>query len=55
MFIFFQDQSRVWTAASQQYKVDNQPLATYHKAVVSFHFITNISPRKLIYTANAQM
>ena len=26
--IFFQDESRVWTAASQQHKVDNQPLAT---------------------------
>ena len=26
--MFFQDQSRVWTAASQQHNVDNQPLAT---------------------------
>ena len=27
--IFFQDKSRVWTAASQQHLVDNQPLATF--------------------------
>ena len=27
--IFFQDKSRVWTAASQQHQVDNQPLATF--------------------------
>ena len=27
--IFFQDQSRVWTAASQQHKVDNKPVATF--------------------------
>ena len=27
-FMFFQDQSKAWTAASQQHKVDNQPLAT---------------------------
>ena len=26
--IFFQDQSRIWMATSQQHKVDNQPLAT---------------------------
>ena len=32
--IFFQDQSRVWTAASQQHKVDNKPLAFSLKAVV---------------------
>ena len=28
MSIFFQDESRVWTAASQQHKVDNQPSVT---------------------------
>ena len=28
MSIFFQDWSRVWTAVSQQHKVDDQPLAT---------------------------
>ena len=27
--IFFQDKSRVWTAASQQHLVGNQPLATF--------------------------
>ena len=27
--IFFQDQSRVWTAASQQHYIDNQPLSTF--------------------------
>ena len=29
MSLFFQDKSRLWTAASQQHKVDNQPLATW--------------------------
>ena len=33
--IFFQDQSRVWTAASKQHMVNNQPLVfSHHKAVV---------------------
>ena len=31
---FYQNKSRVWTAASQQHKEDNQPLAFSLKAVV---------------------
>ena len=36
--IFFNDQSQVWMAASQQHKVDNQPLATLLSSFCVFSF-----------------
>ena len=47
--VFFQDQSRVWTAASQQHKVENQPLATLPSNFVIFsdslmHLFQQLNP-----------
>ena len=46
---FFQDQSRVWTAASQQHLVDNQPLATFWDLSFS-HSDASISRKSRLVT-----
>ena len=47
--IFFQDKSRVWTAASQQHSVDKQPLATFWDLPFS-HSDTSISRKSHLVT-----
>ena len=48
--IFFQDKSRVWTAASQQHYVDNQPLATFWDFPF-IHSVASISRKSRLVTS----